>query len=1166
MKHTTPKLMALTLSFLIILSLYRINPAYCTTAVQVQPGDTVVPVCTTFHINVTITDVYNLMAFEMTLGFDPTKMEAQNIEIYPPFRDSPWIIMPPEINNEEGWVHFGSTLITPPSFSGSEPLANITFHCTNQGVDSPLHLYNTQLIDEFGSGIPHDTTDGFVTQFTPQPPPINITFRILAVEGFFSDAGQTSWNFETTGSTDYPMKSAQYLITTLTAHNNWINNTISKGYKYTAYVHLLSNHTSAQSLAAYRGPPTNSNVVNEIQNFLAATTPPYENNSLTIRIFYYIGHSGITNNPPPGSLGGFFLALGQRGSHPANPQDPTNPSSYQELWDYQLNQTLNHGDLATNNCTLIILDSCRSGGAIQTLRRLGRVILTACTSQQLAMGWISNPANWPPGNRDRWGWFTGQNIANSFFRNGTNAGPLGIIGAITAPWDADNDGWLDAHEIFVPANGTTVRYAKAESQTQEPQRRYCVMSGNIPIVQINTSTPFPYNGKPCDVAFHVEDPWPGFHNSHDRTGTTDSAAPVTNDPLWSKPGYSTNASVIISETQVIVATTGGGIYSLDPVTGEENWSFMAESPILATPLVDSGTIYVATFGGGGGGGGAGGILYAINEATGLVKWSAQAPMGQGFFASPVVGGGYVFVATTSEVSTSCGIYVYNQTTGELFWTRELESPVRASLAVERERVFVATYGGGGQYARLHAINVSTAVKIWNYSFGLSNIISTPAVGTGQIVIGCLGGGGGGGALPGVYAFDEISGTPLWDYPTLGPVSSSPAVDEANDVIVFGSGASIYALTLTGSFRWIFPSGLIEMSSPAISSNNLVFIGTGNTLYCLNELSGGLAWSYILDGPIVSSPAIADNHVFIGTRGSSVYCFGPGWPEHDVAVKEVFPQETEVNQGDPVTIECLIENEGNVFEDITVTIGYFNASTPPFGDSNQLFIDTFSVDAGFQTVRYYTWYTAGMPAGTYNVSAIAHIISGEIDVADNILVNGSVRIIGPGVHDVAVTNVAPAKTVVCQTMTMKIYVEVSNSGEYPENFDVTVTAIPTSGPPVTVGTQLVENLGVAETRILTFVWNTAGVPLETYTIEAVAETVEGEEITVNNIFTDGQVKVAGLGDITGDSVVDIGDATQIGLNWMLTVPPGNPNADINDDDIIDISDATIIGLHWLETYP
>ncbi len=1137
------------------------------TSIQISPSDNVVPVCTTFTINITINDVVDLYGFQISLSYDTAVMDAIEAFLYPPF-DSWFFALPPEIDESAGAVHFLSRASTEPSFSGSGPLANVTFHCTAPSDNSLLHLYNTYLIDSSGSAISHNTIDGFVTQLQPPSPPINVTFRLLAVEGYYSNASIIDYNFETLGSVDFSMKSAQYFIQTLLSYDNWKNLTTPlRGFKYTAYVHLLSADPNANTLPYYRGPPTNSNVVSEIRNFLAATQSPWENNSLTIRIFYYVGHSGISITPPVGSMG-FFLALGARGSHPANQSDPSNPSSYEELWDYQLNQILNHGDLANNNCTLIILDSCRSGSAIQMLRRSGRVILTACTAQQLAQGWISNPASWPSGTRDRWSWFTGQDAQNSFYSNGTRAGPLGIIGAITRRSDSNQNGWAEVGEIFPFANLTTYNYARKEGLTQIPQRNFGVLGGQIPLVQYNNQTAFPYNGKTCSGPIEVE-PWPqqGYASGH--YGISPSKGCWISELLWSKPNKQINASIVISRYEVIVATTNGSVSGLDPRTGDENWRFTAENPILSTPAVYNGTVYVATTFGGGAGGG----VYAIDEATGLVRWLFQAPIDTGFFAPITVADGYVFAATYSETGAQCGIYVLNQTTGELVWSRYLDSPIKSSPAVSDGLVFVATTTEGGTPAYLHALNEFSGEKVWNYSFGLSNMISSPAVSMDQVIIGCMGGTG---APPGVYAFQKFTGTSLWNFVTPAPVSSSPAIDETNNIIIFGCKDGLtYALDLTGAPLWNSLTGPIDRSSAAISSDGLVYIGSENGyFYCLNETTGSKIWDYLTDGPIYSSPAISEGHVYIGTSNSSVYCFGPPFPEHDVAVKKIITAPTEVTPGELVNIECTFKNEGNVAENVTIIIGYWNANTPSFGSLTPLFTDNITLNANTEIKINYTWNTVGYSptASPYQIGATVQVLYKEIDTADNILANGTLVILETEIHSIAVTNVESMKIVIGRGFILPINVTVENLGNVMETFDVTVYA--NTAP---IETLQITLTGGAST-IVTFEWNTTGWLKDNYTLWAYAWPVINETETADNNFTNGYVIVAMPGDLTGgtpnpwdfvpDGKVDI---TDVALTARLfgTYYPGseyNPNCDIDFDLKIDIYDVAFIAREYGKTDP
>jgi thermitase len=125
------------------------------------------------------------------------------------------------------------------------------------------------------------------------------------------------------------------------------------------------------------------------------------------------------------------------------------------------------------------------------------------------------------------------------------------------------------------------------------------------------------------------------------------------------------------------------------------------------------------------------------------------------------------------------------------------------------------------------------------------------------------------------------------------------------------------------------------------------------------------------------------------------------------------------------------------------------------------------------------------------------------------------------HDVAVINVKPSKTIVAQGYSVNINVTVANKGYYTETFNVTVYANITS-----IASQTL-TLDSGNVTTLTFTWNTSGFAMDTYTIIAEAEVVEGETYTENNRYTDGviTVSVIRLGDFDGDSDVDEDDTWQ-----------------------------------------
>jgi len=168
----------------------------------------------------------------------------------------------------------------------------------------------------------------------------------------------------------------------------------------------------------------------------------------------------------------------------------------------------------------------------------------------------------------------------------------------------------------------------------------------------------------------------------------------------------------------------------------------------------------------------------------------------------------------------------------------------------------------------------------------------------------------------------------------------------------------------------------------------------------------------------------------------------------------------------------------------------------------------------------------------------------------------------GVHDVAINNVIPAKTVVGQGYVMNVNVTVANKGDFTETFNVTLYANTTI-----IETREITLIGGNSTT-LTFSWDTFGFAKGCYTISAYAWPVPGETAIEDNTYTDGTVTVTIPGDINGNFVVNAGDLGLLGTAWYSTPksPNWNPNADINNNGIVNIGDLGILASHWYQSDP
>lgn len=105
------------------------------------------------------------------------------------------------------------------------------------------------------------------------------------------------------------------------------------------------------------------------------------------------------------------------------------------------------------------------------------------------------------------------------------------------------------------------------------------------------------------------------------------------------------------------------------------------------------------------------------------------------------------------------------------------------------------------------------------------------------------------------------------------------------------------------------------------------------------------------------------------------------------------------------------------------------------------------------------------------------------------------------NDIAIVAVTPSETVVQKGEVVEIAVKVKNKGNETVSFGVAVYY-----DHALIGEERIEDLASSADTQLVFIWNTTDVSQGTYTISAVAETVEGEIETADNTFVDGTVTV------------------------------------------------------------
>jgi outer membrane protein assembly factor BamB len=167
-----------------------------------------------------------------------------------------------------------------------------------------------------------------------------------------------------------------------------------------------------------------------------------------------------------------------------------------------------------------------------------------------------------------------------------------------------------------------------------------------------------------------------------------------------------------SDDQTVYAATAGGyVYALDPASGNVRWqTVVVDSPAVAYNPVPAGgdvyggfTVFAGTASDSGG-------VFALDAATGATRWifyfprPSQAVRPRGWIR-PAVAGGYIVAATEGG-----GLYALDRSTGTVAWSglpSDLASQGNAAVAAFDNRVFV-----GFNTGVVLALNLGSGKELW----------------------------------------------------------------------------------------------------------------------------------------------------------------------------------------------------------------------------------------------------------------------------------------------------------------------------------------------------------------------------------------------------------------------------------------------------------------------
>lgn len=397
--------------------------------------------------------------------------------------------------------------------------------------------------------------------------------------------------------------------------------------------------------------------------------------------------------------------------------------------------------------------------------------------------------------------------------------------------------------------------------------------------------------------------WTTYQGDNQATGAGDYDAPTENvSANWiSESGEVTYSSPAVYNGSVYVGTLGvddyetfisvekefeevseinGSMESFDKSTGALEWSVPTKGSVAySTPAVSGGSLFFGTMGG---------TVYSLDAHTGNVSWMFDA--GNPVIASPRVDDGTVYVGTRglnahTHSHEEYPFYALDREDGSILWEFHIDEGVFGATAVTEDSVYV-----GGQNGSVYRLGKDTGEAVWEFETDdlrenstmyrrgsemaqVGGVTSGPTVHDGQVYFGTYAGD--------VYSLNKSTGEKDWKLSGTSPFVTSPAVDQ-DKIYIGGYDTNFYAIDIDeGEQEWVFtePTREIAKSSPVVADRTVYFGSLDGYLYAVNASTGHEVWRYFTGSPVDSSPA-AENGTLYFNSFFDVHSFMGGEEEPD----------------------------------------------------------------------------------------------------------------------------------------------------------------------------------------------------------------------------------------------------------------------------------------------
>ena len=269
---------------------------------------------------------------------------------------------------------------------------------------------------------------------------------------------------------------------------------------------------------------------------------------------------------------------------------------------------------------------------------------------------------------------------------------------------------------------------------------------------------------------------------------------------------------IAPDGSVIFGADNHTIYCVNPVTQQIRWTFQTKGIIFSSPSFESdGTVVIGSYFVNPGVATSGpydGNVYAINLATGKLKWSYQTGSAVGSTAA-IGPDNTVYVG-----SDDYNMYAINGSTGALKWKFATGFVVESSPALSANGILYF----GSKDDNVYALNAATGALIWSYKTG-SDVVSSPAISAdgSTIYVGSWD--------HNLYALNAATGAVDWSFATQNLGDPSPVIGSDGTIFYSSNDGHVYAINPNGTQQWAFATDPIVYTSVSVGSDGTIYEGT-----------------------------------------------------------------------------------------------------------------------------------------------------------------------------------------------------------------------------------------------------------------------------------------------------------------------------------------------------